>query len=358
MTELKNKVLILYPHRGDTQSLMLYEELLKLGMEVLYLPFRCDDEETCSRGFCFDNGEIRYLGHDLRDLKAVFIRALAFSVPANLPAYLSRSEQAIWRAKYIQENIRFSSLFSMLNILKHRGVLIINHPRAYFQHNSKAQFFSLLRNKGFSVPELISTNDHQSARSFCKETTCVSKSAYGVGATRAVNEESLFPGCGLNKTPALFQKKVNGDTIRIHTVGSRAVLSLKIHSEGVDSRSDTAGFSVIELPAEIEHEIGTVNNMYESYYSAWDVMMDEKGRFHLLDFNPGPYIGWTGVYFTRFVMSALARFIRIYNDGKSIQQNSASMKIPDPEFTNVWVNCQSLVHDYTPEYRKGLRIRI
>ena len=354
---MKNKVLILYPEKNDIQSEILYEELVKLGTEVIYLPFRTDDNDNCSHGFYMDKGTITYLGYNLQNLRAVFIRALAFSIPSNLPAYLSKSEYAIWRAKFIEENIRFSWMFSMLNILRSRGALIVNHPETYHLHNTKAQFLSLLYDKGFSVPEFIATNDYKSAKDFCRQHECVCKSAFGIGATRLVSEESLHPLCGLNRTPAIFQKKVRGETIRVHTVGSKVVLSLRILSQAIDSRSDTGGFTVIDLPEHIEKEISCINREFKIFYSAWDIILGENETFHILDINPGPYIGWTGNYFARYVMSALARFIGAYEDEVSFETAWSIIELPKIRFSRVFANNTDFTISYTDKYCSGLRIR-
>ncbi len=355
---MKKKVLILYPFADDPQSVILCEELVKLGLKVIYLPFRSDDENWCDKGLYIDSDTIYYLGNDITDVKAVFIRALAFSVPSNQPAYLSRTEQAVWHAKYLQENIRFSSLFSMLEIFRQRGAIIVNHPYAYFQHNTKAQFFSSLFYQGCSVPELISTNDTDIAREFCRKGPCVCKSSYGIGATRTVKSESLADGCGLDKTPAIFQKQVKGDTIRVHTVGTKVVLSLKILSEGIDSRTNTAGFEVFSLPERLQDEIRRINMKYESYYSAWDAIVENENECYLLDFNPGPYIGWIGSYFTRYVMSALALFISLHSEGVSVESTSAALTLPELRFNKVAVDHSGLRHDYVDLYKRGLRIRL
>lgn len=354
---MQNKVLVLYPYLNDPQSVILNEELIKSGFDVLYLPFRINDKDSHCRDLFIGNGKIIYHGYDISDVKAVYLRALSLSIPADLPAVLSRGEYSLWRAKFIDENIRFSTVFSLLTILRSKGVLIINHPETYYLHNTKSQFFSDLINNGFSVPEFLSTNDYGSAVKFCEKNSCIGKSAYGVGATRKVSAEFLTEDCGLDKTPVFFQKTISGSTIRVHTVGERIILSLKIISEGIDSRSAPSGFEVFDLPKEIQEEIIKVNIRYNINYSAWDVMIDEDGNYFLLDCNPGPYIFWLGNYFTRYIMSNLAMYLKNYVKSNCIKTASAELNFPELQFQKMYVNKSVCKYDFTTEYKEKLRLR-
>lgn len=354
---MQNKVLILYPYLYDPQSVILNEECIKSGIDVLYLPFSINDGDNQCGDFCISNGKIIYQGYDLSDVKVVFLRALSLSIPADIPAYLSRGEYSLWRAKFISENNRFSTLFSLLNILRKKGVLIINHPEAYYLHNTKSQFYSYLSNQGFSVPEFLSTNDYDAALKFCNRFNCVGKSAYGVGATRKVNTEVFTQECGLNRSPVFFQREIKGSTIRVHTVGERIVLSLKIISEGLDSRSSPTGFEVVDLPEEITKEVIKANKYYNIHYSAWDVILDKKGNYFLLDCNPGPYIYWLGSYFTRYVMSTLAGFIKNYFSCNCIKAVSEELILPKLQFAKLYINKSSCKIDFSTEYKEKLRLR-
>ncbi|MBN1968216.1 MAG: hypothetical protein JXR48_11325 [Candidatus Delongbacteria bacterium] len=328
--------LILYPFVDDPQSVILYEELINRGFHVHYLPFSISDGNIIDNSFTITNKKIIYKGEDITNVAAVFIRALTFSVPSNIPALISETEYAHWRVKYIDERNRFNTIFSMLTILQNRGALILNHPETYFHHNTKSQFFSYLYKNGFNTPPFISTNRIDDIE-ILKERELIAKSTYGVGATRNVNLEEIDK-YELLKTPAMFQEKVDGYTVRVHTVGTKIVLSLKILSDSIDSRTDATGFEVIKLDEKIEREIIDINRLFNIYYSAWDIVIDNNENYYLLDCNTGPYIYWIGKYFTRVVMRSLSELILGYYEHKDLELASQVIEHHKLDFSKVFKN--------------------
>jgi hypothetical protein len=155
------------------------------------------------------------------------------------------------------------------------------------------------------------------------------KSPCGVGATRKIDERHLNRKTGLRLSPALIQKRVNGSTVRVHTIGNKVILSLKIFAKDVDSRSDTAGFEVVKLRPEHEHAIIEANNLIGIHFSAWDIIIDEKDRLHLLDCNIGPYIFWIGSYFTRLFKAEAARYLVAYAETGSLEKADAAASPAD-----------------------------
>ncbi len=259
------------------------------------------------------------------------------AIPGNLPPYLSEYEYNIYRAKFLGENLRFKTIFSLFKILKSRGALIVNDYFCYFQHNTKAQFFQDLFRRGYSVPKFLATNDLSEALEFKrKEPNSIFKASYGVGATQDLENIEQASSQKLKLTPAFFQKKIKGNTYRVHTVGNKVILSLKILTNEVDSRSATRGFIKEEIPKKIAQEIIEVNRLYNIYYSAWDIIIDKKtGQGFLLDCNPGPYIYWIGDYYTRKVMGELAKYFKNFDKTTSLAQAEKAVKEVEVDYQQI-----------------------
>jgi hypothetical protein len=313
------KILVFCPHDKDPQSVALCESILDLGGSYRLIPFNNDNKEIIYDIRLFENNIL--FGKNLSDIGAVFIRAQNLYVPLCLPPLLSEAELKLWEAKYYNENLRIKFLNSVISRLAGNGAFIINRPSAYFHHDTKAQFFHMLRMSGIPVPHTISTNDPgYFKKNGIDAKDDITKSPFGVGGTREAGKQLKKYRELLRHSPALFQEKIKGKTIRVHTVGSKVVLALKIFAEDIDSRTDTAGFEVIELSTEHKQTIAKANKLLDVHYSAWDIIIDESGQIYLLDCNPGPYIWWISPVYARHVMHQAARFLVKYCETGSTEE--------------------------------------
>jgi hypothetical protein len=247
-----SKILILTPKMDDPQATILYEEVLSKGGHPILKPFNLKEID-------FSTGKNGLLPEGMEDVRAVFIRGISTDLPLAHPPYINEMEASLWRARYLKENNKINLVSSWLRALELRGVLIVNPLRTYLHHNTKTQFFHYLSMNNISVPKTFATNDLKYLRK--TEEELVSKCAGGVGATMLLPDQ--ITDTSLKKSPPLFQEKITGDTVRVHTVGEKVILSLRILSEGIDSRSDTKGFEVIELSDSQEKEIIKANKLLD-----------------------------------------------------------------------------------------------
>jgi hypothetical protein len=295
MNHFKPDCLIIAPNNNDPQSVTLYEELVTRGKHPCILPFRNEEKEIVHK-IIFSNDELIY-GEDISNVKAVYIRCLNTSVPPSIPPLLNQMEFCSWQAKFLKEELKQKVFSSLINLLEKRGALIINPPSSYFHHNTKGQFFSNLESAGLPVPPSFATNDIEFLEKYsAKFASLIIKAGYGVGGTRRLQQDIPVDKDELIYCPAVFQNEVKGSTIRVHTVGNKVILALRILSEDIDSRTDSKGFEVVQLSPEHEEMINRANKFLHLQFSAWDVIIDQKGNLYLLDCNPGPYIWWIGPY--------------------------------------------------------------
>ena len=353
------QIILLYPTENDPQTIILYEEILNKGGKAHLEPFKIPDKKDGS-SISFDGKNLK-IGSNLYDnIGAVYLRNVAVDTPTNIPGYTNAFEHAVWRAKFIKENYKVSAISGILSVLQSKGVLIANPIDTYFHHNTKANFFIDLANRKYSVPNTFATNDMAYVSDSYEKRRLIMKSMSGVGATRIVKKEHLERARDLSECPALFQDKIEGYTARVHTVGNKAVLTLKILADDIDSRSDTAGFEVMELDKKAEKQIVEINKKIGLHFSAWDAIIDNNGDAFLLDCNSGPYIGWIGNYYMRLVQSELAKYLIAYADSGSIEiaENSVNYAKPNVNtFKKIDKSILPIVHDIVHNRKKEQRHR-
>ena len=314
-------VAIFAPAETDAQSCVLLDEVGALGGRGLLLPL------TFSRGrrrleLTVDDAGI-VIGERLPPLGAVFLRGLAMSVPAIAPPFLSDVQHAAWRVRYMREQLRQRLLRTVCAAAAAEGALVVNRPETYYHHDTKAQLARALHEAGLPVPRSAGTNDAGALAGFAPGAT-VFKAGQGVGATRAL-PPGAPPADRLLDCPALFQERITGPTLRIHTVGDRIVLALRVVASSLDSRSAPERVEVVELGAAEEALLARANQMLGIHYAAWDAILTPGGLV-LLDCNPGPYIAWIGERFTRAVLRQVARFLVTHARSGSLEEAQAAVR--------------------------------
>lgn len=324
MIKQKPEIAVLYPFEDDPQSVILTEELMNKGAKVYYIPFKISD----SKNKLISYSNLNKIQEDISNCSSIFVRNIAVETPYMAPPFLGEGEFYAWKSKYIKENQKIFSINSILNNLQRKGCLIINPLNKFLYHNTKGFFFSKLRKLGISTPRLINTNSLNEIEKFLDiHPKAIIKSGSGIGGTRVLNKITELNQQELERTPIFLQEKIDGYTARIHTVGNKVVLALKVHSDDIDSRTATKGFDVIELSESQKSQVIKANKYFGINFSAWDAIIDKNNEIFLIDCNPGPYIWWIGPYFTRYVMSHLAKFMITYSQTKDIDEANNSLDV-------------------------------
>jgi hypothetical protein len=315
-------IAVFAPTDTDRQAAILCEEIARLGGRAVPLPAtflrrRKALELTITP-------EALVLGERLPPLGAVFLRGLALNVPAIAPPYLGDVQQAAWRARYLREQLRQRLLRTFCAAAEERGALIVNRPETYYHHDTKPQLARALHQAGLAVPPSVGTNDAGALASVAAG-EWVFKAGQGVGATRALAQGHLANPARLRACPALFQQRIEGPTLRIHTVGSRVVLALEVVAATLDSRTSPQRLEVVELDEVAEAQLARANALLGSHFAAWDAIRTPAGMV-LLDCNPGPYLGWIGERFARLVLHETARFLLAWCRTRSLEAASSAVR--------------------------------
>ena len=263
---------------------------------------------------CIEGEHLMWGGIDFSDINVIHIRCTSPNTLPSLPPVMNPTTYSKYRTSYFQEQEYQSAIFSFFEQFTNRGGLVINSLITYIDHDSKSQFYEKMRSQGFDVPRSLTTNDPEEALEFIDRIGhVVVKPAIGIGSTRIMTSHDR-ENIGLIKhCPLLLQEQIMGNTVRVHFVGDKVVLALRIHSSGgVDSRTETEKFDYFKLPDEEEARIVSANRFLGLHYAAWDIIVAGDNRCVYLDCNPGPYVMWIGPLFRKFVFKQLARYMITY----------------------------------------------
>jgi len=263
---------------------------------------------------CIEGEHSMWGGIDFSDINVIHIRCTSPNTFPSIPPVMNPTTFCRFRTSYFQEQEYQSAIFSFFEQFTNRGGLVINSLITYIDHDSKSQFYEKMRVNGFDVPRSLTTNDPEKAMDFVEKTgDVIIKPATGVGSTRTLTAYD-HKNIGLIKhCPVLLQEQIMGHTVRVHIVGDKVVLALRIHSSGgVDSRTETEKFDYFKLPEEEEERIVSANQFLGLHYAAWDIIVTDDNRCVYLDCNPGPYVMWIGPVFRKYVFKQLARYMITY----------------------------------------------
>ncbi len=322
----------LFANRDNAQVAEIGEAVARQGAE----PVKCDIQVGGANrvSAAFGDGEARWNGEDLSDVRAYHIRCTAPRTLPALPPVLNAGSHAEYRAGFIREQEFHAATYDFFEDRARAGALVVNRlTGAYVDHDSKSQLYERLRENGFPAPLSLATNDPDAARAFIDRVgEAIVKPSIGVGSTRVVTEADKDRLDELALCPALFQERAPGNTIRVHIVGDTVVLALKIHSDGgVDSRSGMQSFEYIKLPDEDAARIAACNRFLGLHYAAWDVIMSDEGDIKYLDCNPGPFVMWIGLEFRTAVFEELAKYMITFAETGSVEEASRGVSAWTPD---------------------------
>jgi hypothetical protein len=317
----------LFANQGSRQLLALRDILAEEGAAPLIFDIRLGGESNPSVTL----GNHRFIWNDVDfgQIDVIHVRCKALNTPPVVPAVVNAATYSELRGQYLREQEYQSVTHSFFERLVATGKLVINPlTGAHIDHDSKAQFYQKLRAKGFAAPKTLMTNDPGRATAFIQEVgQAVAKPSVGLGSTRKMTEEDLERLDQLQACPVLMQEFLTGDTLRVHIVGDRVVLALRVRSGGeVDSRTDLRGFEYIELPESEEQKIVRANRALGLHYAAWDLIATADHRYVYLDCNPGPYILWIGPEYSHFVLKQLAVYMLGYARSRSLAEAASQVQ--------------------------------
>lgn len=314
----------LFGKTDDKQLLALGREVEAAGGTPVLLNVGLD--ERSAPAVSLGQGCMRWNNVDFTNIHSMYLRGTAPNTLPALPPVMNATFQSEWRTRYVREQEYMAFSYSFFSMLAAQGKLVINPFTTYIDHNAKAQFYEKMRAQGFPFPRTLTTNDPERASAFVREMKeVVVKPGIGIGSTRRLRDDQLSRTEEFTMCPVTMQEYIKGRTVRVHVVGDTVVLSLKILTDEIDSRTRTKGFEYTQLSDEEEKRIARANRALDLHFAAWDVIAGEDGRIYYLDCNPGPYVMWIGPDNVRAVYGELAKYMITFANTKSVAEASKAV---------------------------------
>ena len=199
-------------------------------------------------------------------------------------------------------SIQFSKYIALQTALQIAVSRVINRPGAGWENSSKPLQMALLKKAGFNVPVSLSTSIPDDFVLFSQQYETIYKSNSSV---RSIVEstERKEPASyeRLRACPVLFQSRIKGYDVRIHTVDGQA-FGVKISSDVVDYRYSKrkGGAShyapITDIPNPIRDACLKYAQSRGIIFAGFDFKVDFEGKWYCLEMNPMPgYEGYDKV---------------------------------------------------------------
>lgn len=280
-----------------------------------YFFLNAGDLENTAISLTFNNFKIDEIDFSYKDFSSVVV------VTYSTFSYFTPKEFNFIAYKRKMKTGNFIN--SLLYIFSHHNIKIINPTMRDDIHRYKFLSMFIYNRLNIKVPDSLLTNDIDSASEFCNGKETIFKPDSGLSFTKKTLPE-YFTGNsakGLKQSHTLFQERITGQNIRVYVLGSKAICSLKVISDEVDSRLSSREVNVIDIPPEIEKEAVKVTQIAGLYFSGIDLILS-NGDYYFLDCNSMPWYHLEGKY---------AELIRdsLINFSENIDQYSHKKHVPD-----------------------------
>ena len=218
---------------------------------------------------------------DLRDISGVFHRFMSVD-------HMECAAHNITHQRRTRSLV--TGLMDLFDILPAR---IVNSRRAMLTNVSKPFQSLIIRQAGFLVPETMITNIADRARNFIEEQgEVIFKS---ISSVRSIVEKTEGNRSGrlesVRLLPTQFQRKINGDNIRVHVVGEQTFAS-RIKTSATDYRyapleNETISIEPYELDESIKNRCIILTQQLDLLFAGIDLIVTDDKVF-CLEVNTSP----------------------------------------------------------------------
>ena len=164
--------------------------------------------------------------------------------------------------------------------------LVISRPSAEGTNQSKLYQAVAIRSAGFLTPDTLVSNDPNAIREFqARHGRVIYKSMSNVRSiVKELEAEDLV---GKVLGPTQFQKRIEGQNIRVHVVGEE-YFACAIESDGTDYRYAESRMIPTALPIDVARKaIGLTRNL-GLHLAGLDLILTPAGEWYCLEANPNP----------------------------------------------------------------------
>ncbi len=286
------------------QARRLFEVAEQLAPgSVCHLTFASPDEDRVT----LQDNTLLWNGIDLRTVQTVYIHGLAYADPP-LPASVGVQDWGLWQARHVEEQQRFSFLFSALLHLQRWGNRVIPTREALLHAFLLPTWLQEIRRSGIRVPALLCSNEGASVEDFTANNRAVVwRPTTGRAAWQWFGAKQRRHLIALDRPPVLLAEVVPGPLMRAYFVGGKPILVLR---QQLPRREVEAleGFCSTELPAYLD-EVG--RTMQGTLGIEWGMVLfvEKEGKPWIYDLDPDPFYGDLPVSYANYLHQALSAWL-------------------------------------------------
>lgn len=267
-------------------------------------------------GLDSDRTIVHFLTHAQRvgrEVTAINLRAVAargswrLAIPDDGESYLDDGDERVFLrcdGSYYNRTIDLSSVqCSKEQALRWRGLCsaltcwlsaiggkVVNRPLERIDNSSKPFHAHELMQFGFRVPETLVSSDRSALVTFARQGRTILKAISGIRAdAREVTPDELG-SFRAEQGPIQLQRRIIGEDLRVHVVGSQAFAE-RISTVAVDYRrsaNDTVTFTPHDLPEELAARMVETTATFGLSFAGWDFKVTPDGLYWCLEANPMP----------------------------------------------------------------------
>jgi len=277
-------VLIFNPMNDFHCNFLIYKLKIRNIPFVELGSFHCNE-------YSYRGNQLIYNGKVIENISSIYIRGNMLFTPTDIEiSYLDTYND------YISFKSQIDSLRCWLNIMKLKGVKMINPP----EDNSKYLQLFKLNDADLPIPKTCITNSSKELETFMESVgeSLVYKPLTGGYFCRKLNKDDLLKmKNSIFKEPIIFQEFIEGKDIRVYVLNGKVISAHEIQNDfkqSIDYRTDPLfhsghlNYRTIDLPSEIQDLCINAVQMLGLEFSGLDFKLDNKGDFYLLECNSMP----------------------------------------------------------------------
>ncbi|MBW1801432.1 MAG: hypothetical protein JRJ85_11985, partial [Deltaproteobacteria bacterium] len=263
--------------------------------------FHADDDVSLDRSGLYWNGR------NLLELDVAYIHGFSFMNPV-VPSMDEERDWSVWQADYLIEQQKYSFLFSIFKELKRNGVMVINPPDSHVRNFMKPSLLEHIRRSGFSVPELLCSNDMQTVNRFCSQNEfTLWRPATGRAAWQLFLDKQKTHLIKRDAPPVLMAEGIEGPLVRGYFYDGKPVLMLEFNPPHRVPPERLEQFSHVEHPR-VAEELGGLSDVLEApWILVFFVLKDDRPWIYDVDMDP--ILDWLPDAYRAHVIMKLANVL-------------------------------------------------
>lgn len=295
----------------ETPLALVEEELRIIGAASISFNQRifekCQMQMEIHDGRISGNLRIDNRNFDLNDFSGIYNRAMD---DTNLPE-LQYEPPGSPKRQYCRA--LHETLMQWSEIAPARVVNRISPMASNFSKPYQAQ---LIQKCGFDVPETLITNNPDLVREFRKKHgRIIYKSISGARSiVQTLSDNDIHRLDYIRWCPTQFQKYIEGNDIRVHTVNNEAYATL-INTGATDYRyayqqeGESAKLSAYELPDEIAEKCLRLADGLGLAFAGIDLKITPDSKVYCFEVNPCPAFSYYEANTGQPIANAVARYL-------------------------------------------------